>query len=100
MLDIGTDLVLRQEELPTFTYTKLINTATGSEDQPRVDFIFSGQMPAAVDAAIASRLRDYAQHFDVVCVSDQAETESGGVVTANVRIVLEELARRRYAYLG
>jgi sugar/nucleoside kinase (ribokinase family) len=91
--DIGTDLVLRQEELPTFTYTKLINAATGSEDQPRVDFIFNGQMPSAVDVTIASRLRDYARHFDVVCVSDQAETESGGVVTANVRIVLEELAR-------
>jgi rfaE bifunctional protein kinase chain/domain len=90
--DIGTDLVWRQEKLPTFTYTKLINATTGVEDQPRVDFIFSGQMPAAVEAAMASRLRDYAQHFDLVCVSDQAETESGGVVTGNVRIVLEELA--------
>lgn len=92
VLDIGTDLVLRRKEVPTFTYTKLINTATGREDQPRVDFIFSGEMPAAVDAAIASRLRDYAQHFDVICVSDQAETESGGVVTANVRHALADLA--------
>jgi rfaE bifunctional protein kinase chain/domain len=91
--NIGTDLVLRQEELPTFTYTKLINAATGREDQPRVDFIFNDQMPAGVDATIASRLRYYAQHFDVICVSDQAETESGGVVTANVRSVLEDLAR-------
>jgi len=93
LLDIGTDLVLREREVPTFTYTKLINAATGAEDQPRVDFIFTGQMPAAVDATIASRLCDYAQHFDVICVSDQAETESGGVVTQSVRHVLEDLAR-------
>jgi len=93
-LDIGADLVLRQKDLPTFTYTKLTNVETGAEDQPRVDFVFSGQMPPAVDATIASRLRDYAQHFDAICVSDQAETESGGVVTEKVRSALEDLARR------
>jgi rfaE bifunctional protein kinase chain/domain len=91
-LDIGTDLVLREPEVPTFTYTKLINAATDVEDQPRVDFVFSGQMPPAVDTAIAARLRDYAEHFNVICVSDQAETESGGIVTENVRHALADLA--------
>jgi rfaE bifunctional protein kinase chain/domain len=93
-LDIEADLVLRVQDLPTFTYTKLINVETDFEDQPRVDFIFSGELPASVDEMIASRLRDYGRHFDVICVSDQAETARGGVVTAKIRGVLKELASR------
>jgi rfaE bifunctional protein kinase chain/domain len=91
-LNIESGLLVRDDRLPTFTYTKLINQATGIEDQPRVDFVFSGQIPEDVDTAIAGRLRDCAQGFDVICVSDQAETERGGVVTAKVRSALEEIA--------
>jgi rfaE bifunctional protein kinase chain/domain len=90
--DIDATLLVRGASLPTFTYTKLINSTTGEEDQPRVDFIFNGDIPVEVDTAIAARLRDCANAFDVICVSDQAETERGGVVTAQVRGVLENLA--------
>jgi rfaE bifunctional protein kinase chain/domain len=92
--NISTELVWRESKVPTFTYSKLINVSTQIEDQARVDFIFTGQMPPAADEAICSRLREYAHHFDVICVSDQAETESGGVITANVRNELKELARQ------
>lgn len=91
-LNIEAGLLVHDARLPTFTYTKLINQATGAEDQARVDFVFTGQMPEEVDTEIARRLRDSAQDFDVICVSDQAETERGGVVTPKVRSVLEEIA--------
>ena len=43
---ISTDLLVRSAKVPTFTYTKLINIATGVEDLPRVDFINSHPLPA------------------------------------------------------
>src|SRR5712691_3776335 len=36
---IATDHLITIPSLQTFTYTKLINAATGEEDLPRVDFI-------------------------------------------------------------
>src|SRR6202034_3481601 len=45
---ISTDLLVRSAKVPTFTYTKLINIATGVEDLPRVDFINSHPLPDAV----------------------------------------------------
>ena len=41
---------------------------------------------------IVARLQDHAREFDCILVSDQAETETPGVVTATVR---DELARAR-----
>ncbi len=37
--NIETELLVRTPSIATFTYTKLINSATGAEDQPRIDFI-------------------------------------------------------------
>src|SRR5687768_17534033 len=36
---ISQDLMVVTPTVSTFTYTKLLNAATGEEDQPRVDFI-------------------------------------------------------------
>lgn len=90
---IAADLLLRESSLPTFTYTKLINAATEIEDQPRTDFIFSGEVPLAAEQALCERLRGAASEFDLICVSDQAETDRGGVVTAAVRDELASFAR-------
>lgn len=79
--------------IPTFTYTKLLNARTGEEDLPRVDFVYTEPMPAVVEAALVARLREAFKEFDVVLVSDQAETDAGGVITAPVRDALSELAR-------
>ena len=89
---ISTDLLVRASEIPTFTYTKLINSATGEEDQPRVDFIYTRPLPGSVEKEILSHLENFADTFDVQFVSDQAETKQGGVVTPVVREHLLKMA--------
>src|ERR1017187_4876442 len=90
--EISPELVIRSPDIPTFTYTKLINNDTGVEDQPRVDSIFSAPMPAETEDALIGHLRSFWSAFDAIIVSDQAETEQGGVITPNIRAVLAELA--------
>lgn len=87
-------LLVESRALQTFTYTKLLNSVTGEEDQPRVDFINTQPPPAELQAAVVRHLDRHAAEFDVILVSDQAETESGGVVTPAVRAKLAELAAR------
>ena len=89
---ISTELLISSDELATFTYTKLINATSGLEDQPRVDFINMRPLQETVERQIVARLRDNAGNFDVIFVSDQAETEHGGVVTPAVRELLTEIA--------
>jgi sugar/nucleoside kinase (ribokinase family) len=89
---ISTDLLVRSNKVPTFTYTKLINAATGVEDQPRVDFINVHPLPDAVEREVIEYLREFADSFDVIFVSDQADTRRGGVITAAVRALLEQIA--------
>jgi rfaE bifunctional protein kinase chain/domain len=89
---IAPDLLVQSSAVSTFTYTKLINTHTGVEDLPRVDFVSPQGLPASVETEILSRLKSWFEQFDVIIVSDQAETEQGGVVTKRVRDLLCELA--------
>src|SRR5947209_513560 len=88
---ISSEEVLTAESMPTFTYTKLINAETGQEDLPRVDFIHNRPVPAEIEEAMDDSLRRIWNRFDVVLVSDQAETQVGGIVTARVREILAEL---------
>ena len=89
---ISTDLLVTSVALPTFTYTKLLNKQTGDEDRPRVDFIFAEPLPASVETQVIARLRNSVGDFDLILVSDQAETSQGGVITGAVRNFLSELA--------
>lgn len=89
---IDSSAILMTPELPTFTYTKLINDTNSVEDLPRVDFVYTGAIPPAVEAAVVARLRQLAPEFDVIIVSDQAETDSGGLVTTGVREALTAIA--------
>lgn len=82
----------------TFTYTKLLNKDTGEEDLGRVDFI-APPPPPANETEIVKRLQTNASDFDVVLVSDQMETETGGVVTPAVREVLSLIAKQKDAPL-
>jgi len=86
---ISTDLLVESPGVPTFTYTKLINSTTGEEDLPRVDFVYTRPLHESVEREIVARLAG--ARYDVVLVSDQAETEQGGVVTAAVRAQIERL---------
>jgi rfaE bifunctional protein kinase chain/domain len=89
---ISPEPVVRWNDLPTFTYTKLINKTNGVEDQPRVDFIQAEGVPVAAETPLIDQLRKYWDAYDVILVSDQAETEYGGVITSKMRTALAELA--------
>jgi rfaE bifunctional protein kinase chain/domain len=89
---IGSRWLISSPLVPTFTYTKLLNSTSGEEDQPRIDFVNPHDMPAEVDAAILAALDEAVPHFDVILVADQAETDRGGVVTPSVRARLAALA--------
>lgn len=89
---VGADLsLLVTSPLPTFTYTKLLNADTGDEDLGRIDFV-APPPPPSIDDEIVARLHGSASSYDVILVADQAETESGGVVTPAVREALREIA--------
>jgi rfaE bifunctional protein kinase chain/domain len=91
---IAGDLLVEAPGRHTFTYTKLINSASGIEDLPRVDFIFEPAPEA--ECRVLDRLLDAidtkGHSHDLILISDQAETDSAGVVTEAVRTLLSELA--------
>jgi rfaE bifunctional protein kinase chain/domain len=89
---IGHSLLVDAPGIPTFTYTKLINDTNGEEDRPRVDFIYTRPLPEAVERELVARLERAAPRYDVILVSDQAETHAGGVVTAAMRAAVERIA--------
>jgi rfaE bifunctional protein kinase chain/domain len=89
---IDTTWLLRSSAVSTFTYTKLLNIETGIEDRPRVDFINMQPLPDEMDEKLVSTLHQIAGDFDVILVSDQAET-GGGVVTSRMRDALSGLGK-------
>jgi rfaE bifunctional protein kinase chain/domain len=90
---LGDHLLVQSREIATFTYTKLINDRTGEEDLPRVDFVNTRPIPDALDRELVSRLQQAAPDYDVILVSDQAETSHGGVITPRMREALTRLDR-------
>ncbi len=86
---ISTEFLIRSADISTFTYTKLINASTGIEDLPRLDIINARPLQSRLELQLTDSLRKNARDFDVILVSDQAETPAGGTITAAMR---EELA--------
>lgn len=91
---IDTSLMVEVEQWQTFTYTKLLNSKSGVEDQPRADFINTRPLPSDAELRVLSNLATAIDAFDVVLVADQAETHAGGVVTTAVRESLVALAAK------
>jgi rfaE bifunctional protein kinase chain/domain len=89
---IHPDLLVQSPGICTFTYTKLMDVRTGEENLPRVDFINTADIPVEVERRILTQLDTHHERFDVLIVSDQAETERGGVVTPAVRQRVTEIA--------
>src|SRR6202046_5642368 len=56
---ISTDLLIRSDKAPTFTYTKLVNAATHVEDLPRVDFINTRPLRDAAEQEVIQYLREF-----------------------------------------
>jgi len=57
-----------------------------------VDFINTAPLPASMERLILDRVQQAIEAFDVILISDQAETSQGGVVTPAVRDLLADLA--------
>jgi rfaE bifunctional protein kinase chain/domain len=89
---ISTGLLVAARGVPTFTYTKLLNSVTGEEDLPRVDFINPRPLPEGLDRELTGSFERSAGSYDVIVVSDQAETEQGGVVTPRMRQAIQSAA--------
>jgi rfaE bifunctional protein kinase chain/domain len=89
---IATDQLITISRAQTFTYTKLINAASGEEDLPRVDFITTTPLDSQAERQILDKLQTTFDAFDVILISDQAETSRGGVVTPALRDLLADLA--------
>lgn len=89
---ISPELLVQSGQIATFTYTKLINEQTNVEDIPRVDVVNRENLPEEVAAQVHRQLVDVVHLFDVIIVSDQAETDRGGVVGPLLRTELAHLA--------
>jgi len=89
---IASNMLVRTRNMQTFTYTKLINAQTAVEDLPRVDFISTTPLHAQVECQILDALAGAIDGFDVILISDQAETNAGGVITPAIRGLLSDLA--------
>ena len=57
-----------------------------------MDFINTRPLPGSVEKQVLIHLDNFADTFDVLFVSDQAETKQGGVVTPAVRERLLKIA--------
>ena len=89
---IAHDLLVDAPGIPTFTYTKLINRDTECEDFPRIDFVYPRPLPEPVERELIARFERIAPLYDVILISDQAETSAGGVVTPALRQSIERIA--------
>ena len=90
---ISTEHVQKTTLIPTFTYTKLINVATGVEDLPRIDFVPPAKLPIEVERHILNSFQAIFDNFNVIYIADQAETAHGGLITEAVRRMVEESAQ-------
>ena len=93
---ISDDFLVRSPRIATFTYTKLINSSTGIEDLPRVDFINSDPLDEEIETQLLENLRRAADDFDLILVSDQAENETG-VITSRIRDALAPIGKPVWA---
>ncbi len=92
--DIEYRLLVASPDIQTFTYTKVINDRSGEEDKARLDFINVKPLPGVVEDQLITNFHLNYKDFDVVVVSDQAETSEGGVITGAFREVIGDVAER------
>ena len=88
------NLLVASRDIQTFTYNKMINVQSGVEDLARCDFINAASLPADVENQIIANFNAHFQKFDVIVVSDQAETPRGGVVTDWLRDLIADVGER------
>jgi rfaE bifunctional protein kinase chain/domain len=89
---ISSGSLLESDGIQTFTYTKLLRSDNQDEDRPRVDFINQRPLPSETMARLVDEVQNTVESFDVILVSDQAETDDGGVISAGMRDAIADLA--------
>jgi rfaE bifunctional protein kinase chain/domain len=87
-------LLVASPRIQTFTYTKLINDATGVEDKPRVDHINTRTLPDEVEDQLIANFHSAYRDFDIILIADQAETDHGGVISPALREMICDVAER------
>lgn len=87
---IGTEDLIEMPGRATFTYTKLMRVEDDIEDRPRVDFINRDRVDDGVEMELARRFERIGPSYDVIFVSDQAETAHGGLVAGRMREALAD----------
>jgi len=92
--NIDYSLLVASDKIQTYTYSKLINAKTGKEDKPRVDFINNQPLPTDVEDQLIANFHAVFQDFDVIVISDQSETEHGGIMSDAFREVVTNVAER------
>lgn len=91
---VGTRYLIRAPGRQTFTYTKVVNSKTGREDQPRVDFVNIAPPARHVEQTMIAAIEELTPSADVVIVADQSEIPSGAVISDAVRHALLRAAAR------
>lgn len=87
--------VIIAADFSTFTYTKLLNCRNEVEDRGRIDFVNTRPLPGRIEAQFITELEHIVAGYQVLLVSDQAETPEGGVVSSRVRNVLTRISNAR-----
>lgn len=90
---INSHHLVRDPGRQTFTYSKLINTNTGVEDLPRLDFVNTGPPSYEAQTLMVKALHQVMPKVDAVLVADQSEIPAGAVVTSRVRETVLGAAR-------
>jgi D-beta-D-heptose 7-phosphate kinase/D-beta-D-heptose 1-phosphate adenosyltransferase len=88
---VSIENLIRTPELPTWTSMRFLNTRSGMEDQPRVEFTPGRRLPETLERQIVNRYQSIFDGFNLVYIADYALGE-GGVVNEPLRKLIDELA--------
>jgi bifunctional ADP-heptose synthase (sugar kinase/adenylyltransferase) len=88
---VSIENLIRTPEMPTWTSMRFLNTRSGAEDQPRVEFTPTRRLPETLERQVVNRYQSIFDGFNLVYIADYAIGE-GGVVNEPLRKMIDELA--------
>ena len=88
---ISVENLIRTAEIPTWTSMRFLNSSSGSEDRPRIEFIPSRRLPDTLSRQVVNRYQSIFDGFNLVFIADHASSEHG-VVTEPLRKLIDELS--------
>ncbi len=86
---IDTDFLVRTSQRSTPVYTKFINIENGKEDLPRVDLLPTEPVSKDTIEEIVQKIDQNLEWADVIVILDQMEDPSLGVITKEVKDLLD-----------